>query len=206
MGNMNDIVMRCIAALFLTLKLDHLQLHLRRLKNRIASNIECKKLRCNFKLHLQAPFEIFCEEFIFLEGSISSKPGLRIECFEKYNGDYFNPRLEIGKNVSFNSNCHIGCINHIKIGENVLIGSNVLIIDHSHGLTNDPSIPPSKRKLYSKGPIIIGSNTWIGENVCILPNVTIGENCIIGAGAVVSKNIPANCVAVGNPIRIINRD
>ena len=62
---------------------------------------------------------------------------------------------------------------------------------------------PSLRKLYSKGPVIIEDNVWIGEGVAILPNVIIGENSIIGANAVVTKDIPRNSVVGGNPAKII---
>ncbi len=187
------------------MKIQELNYFYSRFKNRICSNILKLKIKSNHKIFLQTPFLIFGEKNISLEGSFFSLPGLRIECIEKYNGDFFSPRLEIGKNVSFNQNCHIGCINYIRIGANVLIGSNVLITDHSHGATNNTDIIPSKRPLYSKGPVIIGDNTWICENVCILPNVRIGCNCIVGAGAVVSKDIPDDCIAVGNPARIIKR-
>ncbi|MNY78908.1 Galactoside O-acetyltransferase [compost metagenome] len=64
-------------------------------------------------------------------------------------------------------------------------------------------MPPAKRRLYSKGPVIIEDNVWLGEGVVVLPGVTIGENSIVGANAVVTKSIPKNCVAGGNPARII---
>ena len=54
-------------------------------------------------------------------------------------------------------------------------------------------------------PVIIGNNVWIGGNVNVLPGVTIGDNVVIGAGSVVTKDIPANCVAVGNPCRVIRK-
>ena len=59
------------------------------------------------------------------------------------------------------------------------------------------------RKLYSKGPVIIGRNVWIGENVCILPNVSIGDGAIIGAGAVVTHNIPSYSISAGVPAKLI---
>ena len=104
-----------------------------------------------------------------------------------------------------NFRCHIGAINQIIIGDNVLIGSNVLITDHSHGINDDEDIDiaPSKRKLYSKGPVIIEDNVWIGENVSILPNVRIGKNSIIGANSVVLKDVPAYSIVAGNPAKVI---
>lgn len=66
-------------------------------------------------------------------------------------------------------------------------------------------IPPGDRSLYSKGPVIIGDNVWVGAGSCILPNVTIGNNCIIGANSVVTKSFPDNCVIAGNPAKIIKQ-
>lgn len=95
----------------------------------------------------------------------------------------------------------------LLIGENFLSGANCLIIDHSHGMTckDDLCISPNDRVLYSPGKIIIGNNVHIGENVIILPNVKIGDNVIVGAGSVVTKDIPSNCVAVGNPACVVKR-
>ena len=61
-------------------------------------------------------------------------------------------------------------------------------------------------KWSDSAPIVIGRNVWIGENARICKGVTIGDNCVIGAGAVVTKDIPANCVAVGNPARVVKTD
>ena len=63
---------------------------------------------------------------------------------------------------------------------------------------------PRKRPLSTKGPIVIGSYTWIGENVCIMPNVTIGKYCVIGATAVVTTSFPDSSIIAGNPARLIN--
>ena len=106
--------------------------------------------------------------------------------------------------VCVNKNVHIGCINRITIGKGTLIGSNVLITDHSHG-DKEYDLTPSNRPLYSQGPVVIGKNVWIGENVGILPDVTIGDNCIICAGSVVTRSIPNNSIAAGNPARIVRQ-
>lgn len=129
----------------------------------------------------------------------------RIEAWSEYQGRKYRPKIIFGENVVMNSNCHIGAINQISIGNNVLIGANVLIIDHTHGRVNsaEKKISPNNRVLFSKGKVIIEDNVWIGENVIILPNVRIGHNVIIGAGSVVTKSFKDNVVIAGNPAKII---
>lgn len=116
-----------------------------------------------------------------------------------------NPRIIIGNDVNIESDCHISAINEVVIENNVLIASFVYISDHSHGniSAKEMDIPPLKRELYSKGPIRICKDVWLGEKVIVLPGVTIGEGSVIGAGSVVTKNIPPFCVAVGNPAKVI---
>ena len=153
---------------------------------------------------LQRPFHILGHKYIKY-GSLYSGPGLRIECLDNFMGQSYSPSLAFGENVCMNYRCHIGVINSIVVGNNVLIGSNVLITDHSHGYNDarDIHTSPIDRILYSKGPVIIEDNVWIGENVSILPGVTIGRNSIIGANSVVTKSIPAFCIASGNPANVI---
>ena len=152
---------------------------------------------------MEHPFYIYGHSYIKC-GSLYSRVGLRLECIDRYKEQTYFPSLIIGKNVSFNFRCHVGVINKVVIGNNVLIGSNVLITDHSHGHSNDDiDLNPTKRKLYSKGPVIIEDNVWIGENVSILPNVRIGHNSVIGANTVVVKDVPAYSIVAGNPARIL---
>jgi acetyltransferase-like isoleucine patch superfamily enzyme len=132
---------------------------------------------------------------------------LRMEAWDSYSGQRFSPEIIIGDNVNMNTDCHIGCINKIVIGNNVLMASRIYISDHSHGEVTAEALklPPVQRPLYSKGPVIIGDNVWIGEGVCIMPGVTVGENAIIGANAVVTKDVPAKAVVGGNPARLIRQ-
>lgn len=144
-------------------------------------------------------------QFIAIGSDFSSLYNLRLEAISEYKGFKYIPSIVIGNNVSFNSDCHLGAIDKISIGDNVLVGSRVLITDHYHGAINKSTINiiPLLRELDSKGPVIIEDNVWIGEGVCILPGVTIGKNAIIGANAVVNKNVAANTVVGGIPAVLI---
>lgn len=156
-------------------------------------------------VHIQYPMYLVGGKHIKLGFNIDIDQRLRLEAFTEFLGDTFNPSIVIGDNVSIQKDCHIGAINSVVIGSNVLLASKVYISDHSHGEISVEAIrlPPAQRKLYSKGPVVIEDNVWLGEGVVVLPNVTIGENCIIGANSIVTKSIPRNCVAAGNPARVI---
>jgi len=109
--------------------------------------------------------------------------------------------IEVGENFFANFGCVILDVNKVTIGDNVLLGPYVQIYTAAHP-TN-----PIKRlsgKEFGK-PIVIGNNVWIGGGAIICPGVKIGNNVTIGAGSVVTKSLPDNVVAVGNPCRIIKR-
>jgi acetyltransferase-like isoleucine patch superfamily enzyme len=144
-------------------------------------------------------------KYITIGNNFYSDLRLRLEAYDEHLGHKFSPKIVIGNNVSINSDCHIGAINEIIIEDGVLIASKVFITDHYHGEITSEAImdPPTERKLYSKGPVKIKKNVWIGEGVAILPNVTIGENSMIGANSVITRDIPKNSVVGGNPARII---
>lgn len=172
------------------------------------NNLLCSKMnRCGKSLNVEEPFYIQGEKFISIGDCFLAKPGLRIDCFQAFNDQQFSPRLSIGNNVLMNYSCHIGVINEVTIGNDVLFGSRVLVTDHAHGTFSErfANIPYIKRELVSKGPVHIEDNVWIGENVCILPGVTIGKGSIIGSNAVVTKDIPAYSVAVGIPAKVIKQ-
>lgn len=87
----------------------------------------------------------------------------------------------------------------IHIGDDVQIGPNVQLLTPIHPV--DPE--PRRNKLEAAKPITIGDNVWLGGGVIVCPGVTIGDNTVVGAGSVVTKDLPANVVAVGNPARVI---
>jgi acetyltransferase-like isoleucine patch superfamily enzyme len=129
----------------------------------------------------------------------------RLEAISKYGNQLFKPEIVIGDNVTINTDVHIGCIDKVHIGNNVLLASRIYIADHSHGNTDFETlqIPPNARPLVSRGPVIIEDNVWIGEGVSILPGVTIGKNSIIGANSVVTKSCKANSIMAGVPAKVI---
>lgn len=128
-----------------------------------------------------------------------------LSAWESYNGIDYSPQVIIGENCNFGYSIHITCINKIIIGNNVLTGMNVIISDNNHGNIDlhSLSIPPQKRPLNSKGEVVIGNNVWIGDKVAVLSGVHIGDGAIIAANAVVTKDIPGNCVAGGVPAKVI---
>lgn len=157
--------------------------------------------------YAEFPLELKGGKYITIGNGFKAKKRLQLEAHDNHNGKSFSPEIIIGDDVSINYDVHIGCINKIVIEDGVLIASKVFITDHFHGKINENELfqPPGKRILHSKGPVHIKKNAWIGEGVAILPGVEIGENTIVGANAVVTKSIPDNCVAAGNPAQIIKR-
>lgn len=107
--------------------------------------------------------------------------------------------IEVGENFFANYNCTILDVGKVTIGNNVLFAPNVSIYTAGH-----PVHPLARNTALEYGiPVTIGDNVWVGGNVVINPGVTIGDNVVIGAGSVVTKDIPANTIAAGNPCRII---
>ena len=99
------------------------------------------------------------------------------------------------------ANYHLTCVDdtHIYIGDYTLIGPNVTIATAGH-----PILPELREQVYQYNmPVHIGRNCWLGAGVIVLPGVTIGDNTVIGAGSVVTKDIPENVVAVGNPCKVL---
>lgn len=110
-----------------------------------------------------------------------------------------------GRHVHFGNNvyCNFGVTmvddTHIYVGDCTMFGPNVIIATAGH-----PILPELREKAYQyNAPVHIGRNCWIGAGAIIVPGITIGENSVIGAGSVVTKDIPPNSVAAGNPCRVI---
>lgn len=104
----------------------------------------------------------------------------------------------IGLNVFINQNCTMYDLGGIDIADDVMIGPNVSLITSGH-----PIEPSQRRAGVTASPIVIERNVWIAANVTIIGGVTIGENSVVAAGSVVTKDVPANTLAGGNPARVI---
>lgn len=109
----------------------------------------------------------------------------------------YGTNITLGEHTYINMNCSFIDDGKITVGKEVLFGANVVIATVGH-----PIRPDMRRYMYTD-PVTIGDRCWIGANVTICPGVTIGENTVIGAGSVVTKDIPANVVAVGNPCKVL---
>ncbi len=126
-------------------------------------------------------------------------------------GDYINIEppffcdygynIEIGENFFANYNFTVLDVGKVRIGKNVQIAPNVSLYTAGH-----PIHPDSRNSGYEYGiDITVGDNVWIGGNTCVMPGVTIGNNVVIGAGSVVTKDLPDDVIAVGNPCRVVRK-
>ena len=107
--------------------------------------------------------------------------------------------VHFGKNIYANFNLTLVDDTHIYVGDTTMFGPNVTIATAGH-----PILPELREQAYQYNmPVRIGKNCWLGAGVIVMPGVTIGDNTVIGAGSVVTKDIPANVVAVGNPCRVM---
>lgn len=107
--------------------------------------------------------------------------------------------VHFGDNIYANFNLTLVDDTHIYIGSYTMLGPNVTIASAGH-----PILPELREKAYQYNmPVKIGRNCWLGAGVIVVPGVTIGDNTVIGAGSVVTKDIPSNVVAVGNPCRVL---
>lgn len=167
--------------------------------------------RRNFKhfgnRSLLSPFACYLVglDNISIGENVSLGANIQLGAWKKHQDTKYNPEIIIGDNTIIRADAHITAVDSIRIGNNVLTGTKILITDNAHGASEKSllDIPPCKRPLYSKGPVIIENNVWIGEKVSIMPGVHIGEGAIIAANSVVTKSIPAYCIAAGVPAKII---
>ena len=130
--------------------------------------------------------------------AILGKAGKNISFLAPFHCDY-GKNIKVGNNFYANYNCIILDVGPVIIGDNVMFGPNVSLLTAGH-----PVHPVSRNSGYEYGlGITIGNNVWIGGHTVVNPGVSIGDNAVIGSGSVVTKNIPENVVAAGNPCKIL---
>jgi maltose O-acetyltransferase len=157
--------------------------------------------------------KFFYKIFFKIERIINAERVRRIKSQMKYCGSNVRidptcsiimpQQLSIGSNSSISSFTTIYSTFDVSIGNNCLISSNCGISSYNHTPHSLCRPKDKKEDIKFSRPVIIGNNVWIAMNCCILPGVTIGDNSIIGAGSVVTKDVPANQIWVGNPARFI---
>lgn len=171
------------------------------------------------ELYLPGDDEIMAEQFQCLEklydfnatrpSEMEKRNELLKEMFAEIGeGCYIEPpfhtnwgghHVHFGKNVYANFNLTLVDDTHIYVGDYTMFGPNVTVATAGH-----PILPELRQRAYQyNAPVHIGKNCWIGAGVIIVPGVTIGDNVVIGAGSIVTKDIPSNVVAVGNPCRVL---
>lgn len=180
---------------------------------------ESKKRMVEGRLYLPEDEEIMHEQMLRLEklydynmtrpSQSEKREALLKEMFAEIGeGCYIEPpfhsnwaggNVHFGDNVYANFNLTLVDDTDIYVGSRVMFGPNVTVATAGHPI--EPNL--RSQAMQYNIPVHIGDNVWIGANAVILPGITIGENSVIGAGSVVTKDIPANVVAVGNPCRVL---
>jgi len=112
--------------------------------------------------------------------------------------------LEIGDGVSISGMAHITAARSVRLGANVLLARNVFISDHNHRF-DEIGTPVLEQGIERPRAVLIEDGAWLGENVVVLPGVTIGRGAVVGANSVVLSDVPARCVAVGAPARVVRK-
>ena len=116
-----------------------------------------------------------------------------------FHANWGGRHIHFGRFVYANFNCTFVDDTHIYVGDYTQFGPNVVLATAGH-----PVLPELRKKGYQyNAPIRIGRNCWLGAGVVVVPGVTIGDNVVVGAGAVVTRDLPSNVVAAGNPCRIL---
>ena len=111
----------------------------------------------------------------------------------------FGKNISVGEGVFINACCHFQDHGGVTLGDGCQIGHNVVFATLNHELL------PERRNVTHPAPIVLGKKVWVGSNATILQGVTIGDNAIVAAGAVVTKDVPANTIVGGVPARVIKR-
>ncbi|MBQ7308874.1 MAG: sugar O-acetyltransferase [Clostridia bacterium] len=157
--------------------------------------LACLEKLCDF--NATRPLELAKRSALLKEMFAEIGDGCYIE--PPLRSNFGGKHVHFGKGVYANFNLTLVDDTHIYVGDHTMIGPNVTVATAGH-----PILPALREQGYQYNmPVHIGRNCWLGAGVIVLPGVTIGDNTVIGAGSVVTKDIPANVVAVGNPCRVL---
>ena len=158
---------------------------------------QLKRIDRLYDFNATRPIELDKREEMLKEMFAEIGEGCYIE--PPLHSNFGGGHVHFGKYVYANFNLTMVDDTHIYVGDYTMIGPNVTIASAGH-----PILPELREKGYQYNmQVHIGKNCWIGAGSVILPGVTIGDNTVIGAGSVVTKDIPENVVAVGNPCRVL---
>lgn len=159
-----------------------------------------EQLACLDKLYdfnATRPTELAKREMLLKEMFAEIGEGCYIE--PPFHANFGGKHVHFGKGIYANFNLTLVDDTHIYVGDHTMFAPNVTVATAGH-----PILPELREQGYQYNmPVHIGRNCWLGAGVLVMPGVTIGENTVIGAGSVVTKDIPANVVAVGNPCRVL---
>lgn len=157
--------------------------------------MQCLTKLCDY--NLTRPYETEKREALLRELFAEIGEGCYIE--PPLHANWGGRHVHLGKHVYANFNLTLVDDTHITIGDYTMIGPNVVIATGGH-----PILPSLRQEGYQyNAPVHIGKNCWLGAGVIVVPGVTIGDNTVIGAGSVVTKDLPGNVVAAGNPCRVL---
>lgn len=158
---------------------------------------QTKKLEMLYEFNQTRPGEMEKREAMLKEMLAEIGENCYVE--PPFHANFGGAHLHFGKGVYANFNFTVVDDTHIYVGDYTMFGPNVVLATAGH-----PILPELRQQAYQYNmPVHIGKNCWLGAGVIVLPGVTIGDNTVIGAGSVVTKDIPSNVVAVGNPCRVL---
>ncbi len=158
---------------------------------------QTRRLDMLYDFNMTRPTEFEKREQMMKEMFAEIGEGCYIE--PPFHANHAGRFVHLGSNVYFNFGVTLVDDTDIYIGDYTMFGPNVVVATAGH-----PILPELREKVYQYNmPVHIGRNCWLGAGVIVLPGVTIGDNCVIGAGSVVTKDIPANSIAVGNPCKVL---
>ncbi|MBR5871612.1 MAG: sugar O-acetyltransferase [Clostridia bacterium] len=161
----------------------------------IAQQTECLELQ--YEYNLTRPSQTELRRALLERMFASVGEGVYIE--PPLHANWAGKHVHLGRDVYFNFNVTLVDDNDITIGDCTMVGPNTVIATASHPICPELREQGGQFNL----PVVIGKNCWLGAGVIVLPGVTIGDNTVVGAGSVVTKDLPPNVVAAGNPCRIL---